>query len=199
MNSFVLHLGWSLVLAWLVLAVALPLKVNRRVAAVWALLCAVWAWMPGSYGASYWLGLAFQTPSLLTQLLCAWSVWRHFQLVDTTSPEREYGVLLGLPVVVGWVLLFDTFAVFPESLYAQGTAAAGIATACALSCVPWLFRGTRNGTSPVPFMGTLAVILFAATRLPTGNVWDAALDPLLWIVLNVLLLRWLIARYQKRS
>jgi len=31
--------------------------------------------------------------------------------------------------------------------------------------------------------------VYVLTRLPTGNVWDALLDPLLWIYLHVWLMR----------
>jgi hypothetical protein len=34
-----------------------------------------------------------------------------------------------------------------------------------------------------------ALLLFAATRLPTGNVWDALIDLWLWLFLNGVLLR----------
>jgi hypothetical protein len=30
----------------------------------------------------------------------------------------------------------------------------------------------------------VALLLFAATRLPTGNVWDAVLDPWLFLALH---------------
>jgi hypothetical protein len=39
-----------------------------------------------------------------------------------------------------------------------------------------------------------ALLLFAATRLPTGNVWDALLDPWLWLLFQGLLLRALFKR-----
>ena len=32
---------------------------------------AAWAWVPGDWGISYWLGLSFQTPSLVSGLLAA--------------------------------------------------------------------------------------------------------------------------------
>jgi hypothetical protein len=38
------------------------------------------------------------------------------------------------------------------------------------------------------------LLLFAATRLPTGNVWDAILDPWLWLLLQLVLLRRLLRR-----
>jgi hypothetical protein len=32
------------------------------------------------------------------------------------------------------------------------------------------------------------LILFVATRWPTGNVWDALLDPWLWVAFHLVLL-----------
>jgi hypothetical protein len=41
-----------------------------------------------------------------------------------------------------------------------------------------------------------ALLLFAATRLPTGNVWDALIDPWLWLFLNGALFRTLYRRWR---
>jgi hypothetical protein len=38
------------------------------------------------------------------------------------------------------------------------------------------------------------LLLFAATRLPTGNLWDAVLDPWLWLALQGVLVRRLLRR-----
>jgi hypothetical protein len=35
----------------------------------------------------------------------------------------------------------------------------------------------------------LALLLFVVLRLPTGNVWDAVVDPWLWLVAQCLALR----------
>jgi hypothetical protein len=38
------------------------------------------------------------------------------------------------------------------------------------------------------------VLLFVLLRLPTGNVWDAVLDPWLWLGLHWVLLRGVFGR-----
>jgi hypothetical protein len=38
------------------------------------------------------------------------------------------------------------------------------------------------------------LLLFALTRLPTGNVWDALLDPITWVGLQL----WLLFRARAR-
>jgi hypothetical protein len=45
----------------------------------------------------------------------------------------------------------------------------------------------------------LALLLLVALRLPTGNVWDAVLDPCVWLVLQVMLVRRWLRCYKKRS
>jgi hypothetical protein len=201
MNAVMLHLGWSLVLVWLGVFVARSWKWGREPTVGLAMLCAFAAWWPGPNGASYWLGLAFQTPSLLTMLLCVGSLGGALRSSDFEQSNKagHSWTLLALPVVTGWVLLLDTFAVFPGSLYALGTGSAGIAFAGGLTCLAWVLQHEGGRRNPMPFFGSIAVVLFALTRMPTGNVWDAVLDPLLWLVLNFLLLRRLVTRYQKRS
>ena len=59
-----------------------------------------------------------------------------------------------------------------------------------------------GGARCPPSVGILAVCgtaLFVTLRLPTGNLWDALLDPLLWVVLHWMGLRWLWARKWGRS
>ena len=201
MNAVLLHLGWSLVLAWLGVFVAQTWKWGRGSTMGLAVLCALGAWWPGPNGASYWLGLAFQTPSLLTMLLCAWNIGQVLRSSDFEQRNKagHSWVLLALPVMTGWVLLLDTFAVLPGSLYALGTAPAGIAFAGGLTCLAWVMPREGGRRNPVPFFGSITVVFFAITRMPTGNVWDAVLDPLLWLVLNFLLLQRFVTRYKKRS
>ena len=53
-----------------------------------------------------------------------------------------------------------------------------MATSAALA-VWWLaWREARWGTGAAVL---LALLGFSATRLPTGNFWDAMLDPWLWL------------------
>ena len=63
--------GWALVLAALVSAALQGFGAHwmRDKAGPLALVCALWAGIPGPWGLSYWLGLAFQTPSLMAMVL----------------------------------------------------------------------------------------------------------------------------------
>ena len=76
-------------------------------------------------------------------------------------------------------MLLDTFASWQVSVYAWGfgPVAFGVAAACA--ALLWLALGSTAST-----LALLVLALFALTRLPTGNVWDALLDPWLWLAVQ---------------
>ncbi len=186
-----LVVGWALVLALLgaVVAWRLPLRARRLLAASLAL----WTFFPGPLSPDYWLGLAFHGPSLSAMLLCACYLWRLLRPAATpVAPRlaRSEALLLGAAVLLGYALLLDTFAVLPLQLYAWGFSPALLLGLLALSLLPWLVRGRAVGrASPAMWLVPLSLLLFAATRLPTGNVWDALLDPWLWLLLQLALLR----------
>jgi hypothetical protein len=197
--------GWSLALALLgaVLALRLPLPARRGLAAALAL----WTWLPGPFSPDYWLGLAFHAPSLSAMLLCLVFLRR---LLGPSAPvaglplaaaARSPGSFVldwGLPcagIALGYLLLLDTFAVLPLEVYAWGFSPALLLGLLALSLAPWVLRGRAPAAGAAGvWMAPAALLLFAATRLPTGNVWDALLDPCLWLLLQLALLRRLFRR-----
>lgn len=192
-----LRLGWSAVLAWMgVVALDRFVPVNARrhgLNITVAVLMAACAWLPGPYSPAYWLGLAFQAPSVVTALLCAGMLVERLvpSLVArgaAPAPNRLNTAFAVIGVVLGWALLLDTFALLPLQLYAWGNSAAAVALVLAAAAVAWVVLGgapqaLRARTWVVP----IAVLVFAAWRLPTGNVWDAVLDPWLWVALHVYL------------
>jgi hypothetical protein len=196
-----LTLGWALVLAWLgvTLGCRLPLKARRALAAGIAL----WTLVPGPVSPDYWLGLAFHAPSLSAMLLCLWLLLRALFPGDavggalpTARAHSGTWLLLG-GVVLGYGLLLDTFAVLPQQLYAWGFSPALLLALAALTVLPWLFRSSATGArGPEVWVAPLALLLFAVTRLPTGNVWDALLDPWLWLLLQGLLIRRLLRQWR---
>jgi len=210
-----LHLGWSVVLAWLA-----AWWVPRR---PWlaALLAALWAWAPGAYSPAYWLGLAFQAPSVATVLLCAGGLaaWAAQRFAPCPPPaaqappgteqnavpprrlaDRRVLALAGLGALAGWVLLLDTFALLSAPIYAWGFSPLAVGLIALVAVLPWAW-GPAGGTAQgwrlavVP----LAVLVFVVWRLPGGNVWDAVLDPWLWLALQVQLARMVLNCYKKRS
>ena len=58
----------------------------------------------------------------------------------------------------------------------------------AWALLPWLLGGHEDSATVPLWIAPGALLLFAATRLPSGNVWDALMDPLLWLLLQGVLL-----------
>lgn len=191
-----LHLGWSVVLAWLAVR-----WVPRRPGLA-ALLAALWAWAPGTYSPVYWLGLAFQAPSAAAVLLCLGLLWERWQpaLPTPTARLRDRRVLALslLGVLAGWALLLDTAALLPWSIYAWGLGPQVVGLITLVALLPWAW-GPAGATAfhwrlmVVP----LAVLVFVVWRLPSGNIWDAVLDPWLWLVLQVQWVRAGLVSYKK--
>ena len=179
-----MHLGWAIVLGAVTLQLASRLPTRGR----WTLASLMWLWtlLPGVASPAFWLGLAFQSPSLMSVLLCIAWLWPPPGPVpgvvnlSATADSRSQKVLLLLGVVLGWVLLLDTLAWFPVSIYAWGFGSAAVALALLAAALLWLLSGSR---ATVSLLAVLAV--FVLTRAPSGNLWDALLDPLLWLALQI--------------
>ena len=194
-----LHVGWALVLGWGMLALMRRCGVQRTLRLALLAVVMLWALLPGATSPAYWLGLAFQTPSLMTMLICSAGLWQGLcqpeptLLLDKRTFERWS--LLG--IALGWLLLLDTLALLPGSLYRWGFSP--IATLLVAACAGVLWstasfeaENKHHWTAGLPW---LAVALFVLTRLPNGNVWDALIDPWLWAVLQLIWIgsgvRWL--------
>ena len=197
------YVSWAICLAFFVLFLGQkwPRTYQRSAAAV----VFVWTLLPGPVSPAFWLGLAFQMPSLLGTLLCllgcvllmhetppAW--WRP----DTLDALRWAGVA---GVVLGWVLMLDTFAQLPfsASVYAMGFSPMALVILLALSVLPWVLGGSAAPGRVVSYVLGTVLVLFVVLRVPTGNLWDVLLDPWLWFVLQMdlllLALRWIKARW----
>lgn len=195
-----LTLGWSLVLALLGAGLGWRLSLPRR--RLLALCLAGWTLLPGTLTPDYWLGLAFHAPSLSAILLCVWMLWRtlfpsgmrlawpHAGGTNRGYPSMGSIALLLVAVLMGYALLLDTFAVLAVQLYSWGFSPLLLLGLLAGSLLPWILGGAGpQQKGPALWVAPMALLLFAATRLPTGNVWDALLDPWLWLLLHGQLLR----------
>ena len=186
------HLVWAGVLC------GFGLNVSRRVGPLWrwTLLAtlALWVLVPGPASPAYWLSLAFQTPSLVAAALCLWlgraGGGRNRTAVGHWADAPTVYVLTG--VVLGWILLLDVFALWPVSVYVLGFGWPALGLLALLACAPWLLRPDAWRWSAA---AGLVLLLFVLTRLPSGNLWDALLDPWLWIALQLGLLRRLWVRF----
>ncbi|PIQ53256.1 MAG: hypothetical protein COW02_07375 [Comamonadaceae bacterium CG12_big_fil_rev_8_21_14_0_65_59_15] len=187
------------------------------VAVAAVMLSALW---PGPASPAYWLALAFQSPSLVTALLCARFLWSAAAtglaapmlefvpapVASTPTPMARWpdgavraGAGLGLVAcgtLLGWLLLGDTLAWWLPSVYAWGFAPLALLTVLGmLFSLMWL--GQRSAAlQRFGVLLALVLVLFVFTRLPSGNLWDALLDPWLWLLLQLALLRDLWRRAQ---
>jgi hypothetical protein len=184
---------WGVVLAWLVLSVVTRLipTLSPRVragtaAAVFAcnLLPALLQIAPAS--PAYWLGLAFQSPSLVLVAIALYGLWAH-TAAEAARIAKPWQVRAGhvvllcvLGILLGWVLLLDTLAFWPRSVYALGFGAGTVwGVALLLALLAWRWQGLAV------WVLCAVLLVFAMSRLPSGNVWDALLDPLLWAGLHI--------------
>lgn len=181
-----LVLGWATVLA---AAVGVLLRRQSRAIRGWA--CAgmvAWAVWPGPWSPVYWMGLAFQAPSLVSVGWCGlvlYAALRPAPIPWTPEPfqRRALGWLALAAVAWGWILLLDTFAVWPLSLYTLGFSPAAVGVVAVCASLPWCLGGGRLGAISWTLYGVL--LLQILTRWPDGNLWNALLDPWLWLGLQV--------------
>ena len=178
-----LHLGWAIVLASGAHGLARRFVPRYEWALAWLVL--LWTLLPGALSPAFWLGLAFQSPSTMTVILClGWLLPRFGRkpasaVSCAVADARSVRLLLLPGIVLGWVLLLDTLAWFPVSVYASGFAAPAVVVTVVVAALFWLQHGTRASTLPL-----CVLALFVLTRLPSGNLWDALLDPWLWLALQ---------------
>lgn len=183
------HVIWACVLGGggLVLARRLGLRWRSPGATV----VVAWALVPGPVSPTYWLSLAFQTPSLVS---AAWCVWLGLGAqrradADTVRHNPALQRILTLwtlaGILLGWILLLDTFALWPVSVYAWGYGTSALAAIALLASAPCLSAATGWRAT---LAAGLVLTVYVLTRLPSGNLWDAVLDPWLWVALQLCLL-----------
>lgn len=182
------RLAWAVVFA-AAFAGLLPASLQRSRRAIVLLLATLMVLMllPGQYSPAYWIALAVQWPSGLLAGLC---------LVRLARPWRAPGAPEGIPLLMaaalallGVLLYLDTLGLVHLGLYYWGFGPRGaplLALAMMALCAVGVARGVAGGiaggiTQAHLFALLGALALFALLRLPTGNLWDALLDPLLWI------------------
>ena len=212
-------LAWQVAyadIAWVIMAAAAALLLlparwggsGARAAVVVAIAlagAAVALHAVGRTTAASALGLALQQPSGWLTALALASIARRFVPGRSAGPavaaERPpvwpwpwalvvatFGVVLALDV-----LGIAVFGLVPVGLATQATAS-WIAAVLALLALGVAIVRPRQRVPALALLAALA--LHAVLRLPTGNLWDALIDPLLWGVSVVTVLRagWSAAR-----
>ncbi|MGB9989528.1 hypothetical protein [Pseudoduganella rhizocola] len=182
------RLAWAAVLAALLVSL-LPLGLRRSPRLVWGLLAGLCALtlLPGSLSPAYWLALAFHWPSGLLLACCL------LRLVQAGQPQKVMQPRLAAVIAAAGLLLYvDTMGLTSLGLYYVGFGPLGAPLAAlmlAALCVLAIVRGQPRAQAGAVLA---AVVLFSALRLPSGNLWDALLDPLLWgwAVVSLAALAW---------
>ena len=173
------RIGWAIVAATVVCALwrgAAPLA-RTGVAAILAGALALMA-LPGNLSPAWYLGLAFQYPSGLLVGCCL------VRLMERWNGARRSAAMLpslaGVLAVAGTLLYLDAVGFLTSGYYYAGfggvlapVVAVILVSGCALAIVRHHARGTAAAV-------LAAVVLFSVLRLPSGNLWDALLDPLLF-------------------
>ena len=194
-----LHGVWAVVLGSGTALLAGKLALPYRIGLAGSVM--VWTVLPGAVSPAYWLGLAFQTPSLMSAVIClGWLLGGALPFDPSSNsgqatlrangnegigpvfeiPGTALKILSLIGVVLGWVLLLDTLALLPVSIYAWGFNSAAVAAVAVCAALLWVALGSVGAALPL-----LVLTLFVFSRLPTGNLWDALLDPWLWLALQV--------------
>lgn len=173
------RLAWGVVIAAMLVALwpaarRLPRLAFGAVLAALALLMA----LPGEGSPAYWLGLAFQYPSGMLLGLCLLGLRARWQ-GRAAGPFMPLSLAAAI-AIGGAALYLDAIGWLSQGYYYAGFAPFGapaVALAAIAGCALALLRG-RGGSENLALLG--ALLLFTLLRLPTGNLWDAVLDPLLW-------------------
>jgi len=184
-------LAWGVVLATLVAAL-LPAsrQLSRRATALLLGSMVVLTLLPGQFSPAYWIALALQWPSGLLVGLCL------ARLAQPWWPASARAVLpptlASAIALLGTILYLDALGLVSLGLYFWGFGPRGaplFALAAMALCVAWIIQGRSR---PQAFATLGALTLFTLLRLPTGNLWDALLDPMLWIwaVLSLAIEAW---------
>jgi hypothetical protein len=179
-------LSWACVMSAVVLRLTYGDKPTVWPAAVVAALLLLP--LPQTDALSGYLALALQTPSLVC---VAWALGCWADVIQPRSPQATTPTPVALlGVLLGWALVVDTLNDWPAflnfQLYALGFEVVGVWLVVLVTAAVLLWQQV----SPRWVLSAVAVLaVYVLLRLPTGNVWDALLDPFVWVALHVQLWR----------
>jgi hypothetical protein len=188
------RIAWGVVCAALVLAL-LPARLAPHAAGGAAGLVALSMWLPGAASPAFWLGLVFQYPSVTLAICLAAAPWRWAAarraaaaqplatptLTPATFTPRLDPLFAAALAGGGALLYLDAAGGLQLDLYARGSDPDVAPVAALLLGAAAAGLIVRAGSSVPAWALLVAVTLFSVARLPTGNLFDAVLDPLLWL------------------
>ncbi|MBC7620957.1 MAG: hypothetical protein H7293_18565 [Candidatus Saccharibacteria bacterium] len=128
-----------------------------------------------------------------TVLLCGLCLSRTLAWSDrdgyVCSAWNRKEVFLSLcGIALGWALLLDTLGIWPGFIYDWGFGSIAPAIAILIAALPWI-AARRVVPSQGVILGGTAIGFYLFLRLPTGNLFDALIDPWLWCYLQFALIR----------
>ena len=180
-----LDVGWSVVVAALVLCMV-PRIAGRsgwtlRPAVRWTVVLAICAamWLPAPLAPSFWLGMAFQHPSLLLVTLAGIHLVRALRRAEHPALPLLAPIPAATLALLAVFLYAGAFAWIPLDPYALGYGEFAGAAIASILAPAWYAFDRRNALTAAAL--AFAVLVHALTRLPSGNAWDALLDPLLFL------------------
>ena len=179
-------LSWAVVLSAVVVSL-LPaaLRQSRRSVGGLAGICAVIMLLPQQFSPAYWIALAFQWPSALLLACCLLKLLQPWRIAPAGPVmPKQFATAI---TVLGVVLYVEAMGLLPLGVYYWGFGQQGaplLALAMGVLCVAAILRGRARKPDLAVL---LAITLYSVLRLPTGNLWDALLDPMLfvWAVISL--------------
>lgn len=191
--------AWMAVLTWC--SVRLLWRILGRSA--WLVCSSAWVLLLSWWGTPLSvLGLAFQSPSLFALCLCVAAAWSEMQTPERqlfAQPAQVQGKTWAwlLLALLGWGLMLDTWGHWSVDLYLWGFDMPLLWWAWGWAGLWMLWASfqetqTAHWHSRAATCWLVALALFGFTHAPSGNAWDALLDPGLWLYAHVQLWRlWL--------
>ena len=155
------------------------------VLAVGVSLLAIWP----NGGWSGFIALALQSPSLLS---LTWAMVVVLQFMGKMAPSSVHPPVPPwvwyVLCTLGWLLTIDTLNLWPRtwdvSFYGWGFSASSLwLSAWGVAMLAWRYHG------PWVWHSIMVLAVYALLRWPTGNVWDVWLDPAVWLVAHLKVLR----------
>lgn len=173
------RIGWAVVATAALIQLWPAARTLTRQHLVMVLVMALMAVaLPGQASYAYWLGLACQYPSGLLVGCCGATIWSRM-----SGERRRYQLPLSLAVVLpplGLLLYLDAIGLLAHSYFFWGFSDVIAPAMALLGTVACVAAMAMRGVRPATLALFVALGLYTLLRLPTGNLWDALLDPLLW-------------------
>jgi hypothetical protein len=199
LQSIYARLAWGVVLAAMLVAASTRWSSRRGALSRTALLmlgglALAVMWLPGPASPAFWLGLVFSYPSVMLIACCAVNIglfWGRSGMPPNASgdsapasvaaPGPALNATLAATLAIGGSVLYaDSAGWLALQIYARGFETP-FAPATALVIGAVAVGALRSQVlRPTGTVLLVCVMAFTLARLPSGNLFDALLDPMMW-------------------